>query len=343
MQAEDTRDKPPIQWYRSPIEKDVLRRLTARSDARALLHIGLFLGLLLLTGGLTYYAWLQQAWGWVILGCYVHATFWTFTSANAATHELSHHSVFKTPALNRIFAYIFAFLSWSDHVGFRASHLWHHKLTCYQNRDLEVELPQAMTLKNMIYNVFFDPLALWNRIRLGVRQCRGIARGVWPKWIFRDPRVLRERTIWARYLLVGHLAFAILFVLSGQWILLFLVTLPTFYANYLGSLIGFTQHAGMQPNVPDHRLCCRSVRLNPFFQFLYWNMNYHVEHHMYAGVPFYNLPRLRKVIEADLPAMTPGLVAAWRDILFAQRRCKKDSDYYLPVSFPASANPPHMR
>ena len=31
-------------------------------------------------------------------------------------------------------------------------------------------------------------------------------------------------------------------------------------------------------------------------QFFYWNMNYHVEHHMYAAVPYYNLPKLRKAI-----------------------------------------------
>lgn len=43
------------------------------------------------------------------------------------------------------------------------------------------------------------------------------------------------------------------------------------------------QHAGLSDNVPDFRLCCRTMILNPFFRFLYWHMNYHTEHHMYAA------------------------------------------------------------
>lgn len=340
MKTEDTRDKPPIQWYHSPIDKDVLRSLTKRSDAKAFLHFGAFFGLLFLTGGITYYAWLRHAWPWVVVGCYVHATFWAFLSPTSAVHELTHYTVFKSKSLNLFFARLCGFLSWTNHVGFRASHIWHHKLTCYQDRDLEVVLPQTIGWKEWFYGFLFDPLVLWNRLRLNIRQARGKCRGVWAEWIFRDPEVLRERTVWARILLVGHAALAILFILSGQWILLFLVTLPSFYAGWLTSLVGFTQHAGMQPNVPDYRLCCRSVKMNPFFAFLYRNMNYHVEHHMFAGVPFYNLPRLRKAIEADLPPMTPGVIAAWRDMLFAQKRRKADPDYYLPVVFPDSANSP---
>ncbi|MFM8792728.1 MAG: fatty acid desaturase [Solirubrobacterales bacterium] len=49
---------------------------------------------------------------------------------------------------------------------------------------------------------------------------------------------------------------------------------------------------------------------------IYWNMNYHVEHHMYPGVPCYHLPRLRKLIEADLGPATLGL----RGIVKAMRQ-----------------------
>jgi fatty acid desaturase len=341
-EIQDTRDKPRINWYRSPIDKDVLKELTQRSDAKAFLHIGLMFALLLITGAGTYYAWTQQAWIWVVLGCYVHATFWTFLSPSAASHELSHLSVFKTPGLNRFFARLIGFLSWTDFVGFRASHLWHHKLTCYQERDLEVVLPQTYTWQNWLSSIFFNPKFLWDRVKLSVRQCRGIIRGPWPKWIFRDPAVLRERTIWARIIFFGHLALAALFILSGQWIFIFLFTLPSFYANWLGTLIGFTQHAGMQPNVPDHRFSCRSVDMNPFFRFLYWNMNYHVEHHMYAGVPFYNLPKLRKAIESDLPPMTPGVIAAWRDIYDAQKKREEDPNYHITAQLPETAHPAQM-
>ena len=65
-------------------------------------------------------------------------------------------------------------------------------------------------------------------------------------------------------------------------------------------------------NVPDFRFNSRSIRLNPFFEFLYWRMNYHAEHHMYAGVPCYNLKRLSQVIADDIPERKT-LIGAWRE------------------------------
>lgn len=39
------------------------------------------------------------------------------------------------------------------------------------------------------------------------------------------------------------------------------------------------------------RLCVRSITLNPISEFLYLHMNWHTEHHMFAAVRCYHLPR----------------------------------------------------
>ena len=44
---------------------------------------------------------------------------------------------------------------------------------------------------------------------------------------------------------------------------------------------------GLQDYVPDFRLCYRRFLVNPVVRFLYWHMNFHIEHHMYAAVPCY--------------------------------------------------------
>ena len=31
--------------------------------------------------------------------------------------------------------------------------------------------------------------------------------------------------------------------------------------------------------------------MNPVSRFIYWNMNYHVEHHMFPMVPYHALPQ----------------------------------------------------
>lgn len=148
---------------------------------------------------------------------------------------------------------------------------------------------------------------------------------------------------WARILLIGHMILAGTFLYFGQWFLVVLFTLAPFYAQWLNILCASTQHAGMQPNVPDYRFCCRTMILNPFLAFLYCNMNYHLEHHMYASVPFYNLPKLRRAIEHDVPPASPGLWAAWREILPALRKQKVNPDYFIPVTLPAEAKPPKTK
>jgi fatty acid desaturase len=83
--------------------------------------------------------------------------------------------------------------------------------------------------------------------------------------------------------------------------------------------------------VPDFRLCCRTILLNPFLQFLYWHMNYHTEHHMYAAVPCYKLGRLHRLIRAEIPCCPRGLRETWRQIGAILERQERDPGYqYVP-------------
>ena len=64
-------------------------------------------------------------------------------------------------------------------------------------------------------------------------------------------------------------------------------------------------------------------------------MNYHVEHHMYPAVPYYNLPKLRKAIEDDLPITTRGLITTWREVFKILKRQKQDPEYYAELVYPS--------
>ena len=93
----------------------------------------------------------------------------------------------------------------------------------------------------------------------------------------------------------------------------------------------------MASNTPDFRLCCRTYTCSWLPAFFYWNMQYHVEHHMFPAVPFYNLPRLRQAIAHDLPPATHGLWAMWRgDILPVLRRQRQDPGYVYVPPLPAN-------
>ena len=74
--------------------------------------------------------------------------------------------------------------------------------------------------------------------------------------------------------------------------------LPTMYGAWLHVMTGLTQHAGLAEDVLDHRLNCRTVYMNPVLRFLYWNMNYHIEHHMFPMVPYHALAEAPRGTEA---------------------------------------------
>ena len=55
--------------------------------------------------------------------------------------------------------------------------------------------------------------------------------------------------------------------------------------------------------------------MNPVSRFIYLNMNYHLEHHLFTMVPYYNLPKLHALIRHDVPAPDPSIIAAFRRLL----------------------------
>ena len=63
-------------------------------------------------------------------------------------------------------------------------------------------------------------------------------------------------------------------------------------------------------------------------------MNYHVEHHMFPLVPYHNLARLHELVKADMPKPYNGLLEAWREIIPALFRQRKDPAYYIQRDLP---------
>ena len=78
--------------------------------------------------------------------------------------------------------------------------------------------------------------------------------------------------------------------------------------------------------------------MNPIHRFLYWNMNYHVEHHMFPLVPFHALPLLHQAVKDDCPTPYRSLFAAWHEIIPAVLRQVKDPAYHVKRRLPEPKN-----
>jgi len=325
-----------ISWYRTPVDKQVLKALTRRSDIRGLVHMIPFTLMPVVTGTAALYLYLHvSAWAFAAM-LFVHCSLFQFFGRVGAGHELCHHTVFRNKWLNVLFYNVFAFLAWENAVELRARHMSHHQFTAYNGKDAELSLPFFITPANWLFLVTIDLAKIAAKLGMYIDLSLGVfSPGIERLFPAGDARA-RARLVWnARLLVLGHLALAVWFFASGLWPLLLIVTFAPFMAQWLNMLLAFPQHVGMTPDVDDFRLSSRTYDLGPVLAFLYCNMQYHLEHHMYAGVPFYNLPALRKVIAFDLPPSSGGLIRTWGEIRHAWRMQRKDSNYTLPIALPA--------
>ncbi len=324
----------PIKWYRCPVSKEDLARLNQRSDLLGFLQTGGYLGVLALTGSAAWLGAERLAWYAVVPLVLLHGACWRFMVNGF--HELIHDSVFKTRGLNRVFLWIFSFLGHYNHLGFWASHTEHHKFTLHPPDDLEVVLPQKFTLAEYLKTALVNLPGPWNFIRNNSRLSSGRLQGEWEQHLFDDEaRARRQFFNWACFLLAGHLAIAAAASNFNLGMLVVLVTLAPYYGGGLHFLCNASQHVGLRDKVPDFRLCCRTIHLNPILQFLYWHMNYQTEHHMYAAVPCYNLPRLHRLIRHDMPPCPNGLFETWTQITAILKRQETEPAYQYQAEVPS--------
>ena len=120
---------------------------------------------------------------------------------------------------------------------------------------------------------------------------------------------------------------------------LMVIGLPRFYGAWHHVMTGVLQHAGLAENVLDHRLNSRTVYMNPISRFIYWNMNYHVEHHMYPMVPYHRLPELHEMIKDDLPTPNSSIWQAYKEALPVLKRQLAYEDFFLKRDLPPTAKP----
>ena len=329
----NTKSGRSIAWYRPPVERTHLKELNRRSDARALVQTLGHLVPMWGAGALAIYASFHFHWVFVVLLVFLYGTMSNFMINGV--HELGHGTVFKTKSLNRFFNRVMSFFGWINFHAFAASHTRHHAYTLHPPDDLEVVLPIKLLFRHFFYYGFINIQAPRWFITNNIRLARGKFQGEWESAVLpeSDPELRRRVVNWSRFLLIGHgLVFAgsaaLAIWVDPRWLLLSLmVNFGNCYGAWLQWLCNNTQHVGLQDNVADFRLNCRTFLLNPVAGLLYWQMNYHTEHHMYPTVPCYNLGRLHQSIKQEMPPAANGLVAVWREILAILRKQEQDPDY----------------
>lgn len=343
-----------VEWYRCPIEGAKLRELSKRSDLQGWIQAGGHLALFALTGTLVYVFWAQQIWLAFLVALFLHGTVGSFFSG-VAPHELGHGTVFRTKRLNKIFLYLFSLLSWWDPFDYASSHTYHHRYTLHPEGDRENLLPLEPTVGSTFLLQMFTINLLTQRGRtfgkgglistvfvtvlgaFGIVGSPDTPINEWIRALHEDqPDEYRKSIWWSRILLLFHGSILIISIVTGLWVLPLIFSVFPFIANWGVYFTGLPQHCGLMENVPDFRKSVRSMTLPLPLEFLYWRMNWHTEHHMYAGVPCYNLKKLHKELAWDMPEPRT-LIGAWREMREIWKRQKIDPSYQFDTPLPPTA------
>lgn len=118
------------------------------------------------------------------------------------------------------------------------------------------------------------------------------------------PMIVSSSLIWLLFYLAGHGSYFFLF-----WML------PGATVSVLFVRIGLlAQHAGLKPN-DNQGLVARTVVSPMAYFFAPLNHNYHVDHHLYPAVPFYNLHRLHDLLLLDNEVPATNIFASYNCVL----------------------------
>ena len=339
-----------VDWYRCKTRAGLLRELSRRSDAQGWYQAGGHLALFIFTGALVFYFWSHGLWLAMLLALFCHGTVTSFFRG-VAPHELGHGTVFKTKWLNKFFMYLFSLIGWWDHFDYASSHTYHHRYTLHPEGDREVLLPiepslaSTFMLQMFTINLLTPPGRSIHRgglISTVIMTALGAVGRLPPEkeWLralhLDQPEEHHNSVLWSRALLLFHGSILVIAIITGLWVLPLIFSVSVFIGNALGYFVGLPQHCGLRDHTSDFRKNTRSMKLNPLFDFLYWRMGWHIEHHMFAGVPCYNLEKIHKEVAHDMPAPRT-LIGAWKEMRETWRRQKIDPDYQYDTPLPPTA------
>lgn len=315
------------EWYACPIPRKRLKELMQRRNGPAIRDTLLWFALLGLSGYGGYHFW--GTW-WCVPFFIVYGVLYG-SASDSRWHECGHRTAFKTTWMNDVVYEIASFMIVRESTTWRWSHTRHHTDTIIVGRDPEIAVKRPPSLFGILTG-FFILLSGPHEMKRVLIHCTGRITAEEKAYVPESewPRVIRVARLWALvYAAVIAWAVSIHSILP-----LMFVGLPSIYGGWLMVVFGLTQHAGLAEDVLDHRLNTRTVYMNPFFRFVYWNMNYHCEHHMFPMVPYHALPALHEEAKAYLPKPYHGLWEAYREIVPAILRQVKDPAHYVRRELP---------
>jgi fatty acid desaturase/nitrite reductase/ring-hydroxylating ferredoxin subunit len=315
------------EWFQPNIDVSTLRVLQERSDTRAAADLVLWVALVVGAGIWAY----STVWSWWSIPAFLIYGALYGGASDPRWHECGHGTAFKTRWVNDLVYPVAAFMLFRGPTVWRWSHFRHHTDTIVVGRDAEISFQRPPSVGRTLFTYLYwkqGTQMFWRLVKHAFGQLDGDAADF-------VPRSEHRKVIWeSRVMVAVVVAAAVWSLVAWTPLPILFVGGPSIYGAWLMVFFGVTQHAGLRENVLDHRYNTRTVYMNPVFRFLYLNMNYHVEHHIFPSVPYRALPKLHAQIKDQLAPPVPNTFAAYRQVFTTMRHQRRDPSYEIPLQVP---------
>jgi fatty acid desaturase len=326
-------------WYKPAIDKKMLKELSKRSDIKGIIDISLYFIALIVSGYLCFLSW--GSW-WSVPALLLYGNIF-YCKAISIQHETNHETYFKSRRLNKFFYEITSFLGGFESVRWKWSHFHHHTYTIFTHEavyDYENNSPRPTEPIRFFLN--FLPLGPLINIQKVmhfthfeiVKHSLGIISLVVKTTV--PEKEVKKVINMSRIYISLWLVVIVVSIYIQSWLPVIMIMLPPFYGNTILMICAMTQHAGLADNVKDHRKSTRTVIMNPFMSFLYSNMEYHIEHHIFPKIPCHNLKKFHEVVKDQMPKPYKGIFQAYKSIIPAVLKQSKDKNYFINVELPTT-------
>jgi fatty acid desaturase len=277
----------------------VLRDLNVRSDRAGWLQVSGHAGLILASG----WVWGNGAMPWVVRLPALLLLGWGLAFAFCAMHECGHRTAFAGRAVNDAVAWWAGVFSFYNADYYRRYHQWHHRYT--HQPGLDPELEDAPPTTRWAYLRELSGLPWWTG------KLRGHVRGLFGD--FADRPYIPAESIPAvrnsiRRQFGVYAALVLVSLPAWNGFLLWSWLLPLAVGQPLLRFVLLAEHGGCTTE-PDGLRNTRTTHTLAPLRWLMWNMPYHVEHHLFASVPFHALAAAHRLIAPRLLHNAPGYLA----------------------------------
>lgn len=307
--------------------RDEIRMLTQRSDLRGLAAVGFTW--LVIGGCFVALAWASQQSIMIFLPVLLLALCvigGRQLSLAILMHDASHGTLFKSKGLNNVLAdWLCARPIWNDLHKYRAHHVIHHTRTGQQDDpDLSLVAPFPTTRASLARKLLRDITGI-----TGIKFFIGrfLMDTGYIKWTVANdvvrlpddgmtlPRrfmlLLRNAT---PTLIVNGLLLAALWAAGHAWLfLVWVVAYMTTFSVFV-RIRSMAEHACTQRST-DMFLNTRTTRAGLLARATVapLNVNYHIEHHVMASVPYFRLPLMHRLLrERGAVPAPPGYLEVLR-------------------------------